>query len=111
MKKKKIDYDFIVHSLREGKEKGYMALIPAFNNAIVFGDDLEELEKGIVFTIESEIDDLKKAKKPIPKPDRQSEFSGKLVIRIDPNLHEKLSLESKARRMSLNKYIEGKLFG
>jgi len=107
--KKHIEYDFLVHNIGERKEQAYMAIIPAFNNAMVFGDDLEELEKGIIMMIETEIQDLKKAGKPIPKPDRKSEYSGKLIIRIDPVLHEKLSLESKARQMSLNKYIEKKL--
>ena len=102
-------YDFLVHNIGEDGEKTYMAIIPAFNNTMVFGDDLEELEKGIEIMVETEIKDLKKAGKPIPKPDRKSKYSGKLIIRIDPVLHEKLSLESKARQMSLNKYIEKKL--
>ncbi len=102
-----IEYDFLVHNISEGKEHGYMAIVPAFNNAIVFGKDLKELEEGISFSIETEIQELKKAKKPIPKPDHKSKFSGKLVIRIDTKLHERLSRESKARQMSLNKYIEG----
>lgn len=107
--KKAIEYDFVVHNISEGKETGYMAIIPAFNNAMVFGDDLKELEEGIIFMIETEIEDLIKAGKPVPPPDRKSKFSGKLVIRIAPVLHEKLALESKARQISLNKYIEGKL--
>lgn len=109
MKGKDIDYDFLVHNVSEEDQKGYMAIIPAFGDAMVFGDDLKELEDGIRFMIETEIEDLKKAGKPIPKPDRKSKYSGKLIIRINPVLHEKLSLESKARQMSLNKYIEKKL--
>lgn len=104
-----IEYDFLVHNISEGQEHGYMAIIQAFNNAIVFGKDLKELEEGIAFSIDTEIKDLRKAGKPIPKPDHKSKFSGKLVIRIDPKLHERLSLESKAKQISLNKYIEGKL--
>jgi len=109
MNGKDVEYDFLVHNVSEKDQKGYMAIIPAFGDAMVFGDDLEELEDGIRFMIETEIEDLKKAGKPIPKPDRRSKYSGKLIIRIDPVLHEKLSLESKARQISLNKYIERKL--
>lgn len=109
MRKKAIEYDFLVHNISEEDQQGYMAIIPAFNNAIVFGDDLDELEEGVRFTIETEIEDLRKAKKPVPKPERKSKYSGKLIIRIDPHLHEKLSLESKAKQVSLNKYIETKL--
>jgi predicted HicB family RNase H-like nuclease len=113
MKKKTptIEYDFLVHNISEGKEEAYMAIIPAFNNAMVFGKNIKELEEGIRLGIETEIKDLKKTGKPIPKPDRKSEFSGKLIIRIAPKLHARLSLESKARQVSLNRYIEEKLGG
>lgn len=104
-----IKYDFFVRNVVEGEEAAYMAIIPAFNNAVVFGSDLNELEEGMKLTIESEIEELKKNKKPIPKPDRKSQFSGKLIIRIEPALHEKLSIEAKANSTSLNRYIEDKL--
>lgn len=108
-KKKHIDYKFLVHNISEDDEAAYMAIIPAFNNAMVFGDDMQELEEGIIFMIETEIEDLKKEGKPIPPPDRKTDFSGKLIIRINPKLHEKLALESLANQVSLNKYIEEKL--
>ena len=109
MKIKEIEYDFLVHNIEANGEKSYMAIIPAFNNAIVFGKDFKELEAGIIFMIESEIEDLKNTGKPIPPPERKSKYSGKLILRINPQLHEKLSLESKAKQISLNKYIEHKL--
>ena len=111
MAKNPIDYDFLVHNISERDTRGYMAIIPAFNNAVVFGGTFDELEKGIIFMIETEIKDLKKSGKPIPPPDRKSKFSGKFIIRINPKLHEKLVLESKSREMSLNRYIEQKLSG
>lgn len=107
--KKSIEYNFVVHNISEDGKPDYMAIIPAFNNAMVFGGDMKELEEGIIFMIETEIQDLKKAGKSIPPPDRKSKFSGKFIIRINPKLHEKLALESKVRQISLNRYIEQKL--
>ncbi len=108
-KHKKIEYDYYVHSVGEGGDAAYKALIPAFDNAVVFGDSLKELEEGIRFTIDSEIAEKKRLKKPVPEPELKSQFSGKVLIRIAPFVHEKIFLEAKAAGQSLNKYIEKRL--
>ncbi len=110
MKKNKcsIAYDFIVHNLSEDEIPAYKAYIPAFN-AYCYGDTLTELEEGVEFMIETEIEDYKKAGRPIPRPDKAKEFSGKFMIRIAPVLHERLSLEAKAFGESLNNFVEKKL--
>lgn len=109
-KKRHIAYDYFVHSLSEDRHAAYKAIIPAFDNAIVYGDTLEELEAGIRFTIDSEIEERKKAKQPIPQPERSGVlFSGKLLVRITPVLHEQIALSAKARGKSLNAYIKEKL--
>lgn len=112
MKKKlPIQYDYYVRSISEDGEPAYEAIIPAFDNAVVFGENLAELEEGIRFTIESEIEERKKMKKPIPKPEKQTQFNGKILIRVNPFLHEELTFGAKASGKSLNKYIEEQLTG
>lgn len=108
-KRKIIPYAYYIHPIGENGQAAYKAIIPAFNNAIVYGGNLQELEKGIRFTIESEIIDRKKQGKSIPSPDQDSKFSGKILVRISPLLHEKIALEAKASGKSLNKYIEEQL--
>ncbi len=111
MKKHKapIDYDYFVHSITEDDTPSYKAIIPAFNNAIVYGDSLAVLEEGIRFTIDSEIAERKKLKKPIPQPEKKTTFNGKILIRMTPLLNEKVTLEAKAAGMSVNKYLEMRL--
>ncbi len=109
MKKKAIQYDYYVRPISGDGETAYKAIIPAFDNAVVYGDNLAELEKGVLFTIDSEIAELKKKRKPIPLPPKKSKFNGKILIRINPLLHEKIAFEAKASRKSLNKYIEERL--
>lgn len=104
-----IAYDYYVHSISEDNEPAYEAIIPAFDNAIVFGDNLEELEQGVRFTIDSEIAERKRKKKPIPPPENKISFNGKILIRIEPVLHEKVFLEAKAAGKSVNGYIREKL--
>lgn len=104
-----IQYDYIVRNISENPhDPAYEAYIPAFH-AIVFGDNHKELEEGIVFSIESEIEERTKAGKPIPAPDIKKKFSGKLVLRIPPALHERLAIEAKALGESLNSLLGKKL--
>lgn len=110
MKKKNIEYDYIVHHISAGKSKGYKAIIPAFNG-IVFGDNLAALEEGVALAIDEEIRarSVRGRHKMIPAPDRTQTFSGKFMVRIRPSLHEKLALEAKARGKSLNTYLQEKI--
>lgn len=108
-KNKIIQYDYFVHPVHEDDQPAYKAIIPAFNNAIVYGETMQELEEGIRFAIESEMSELKKAKKPIPRPEKHTNFTGKILVRISPILHEKIALDARAEGKSLNKYIEEQL--
>lgn len=104
---KYIPYKYLVQPvIDDGKVEGYMAIIPAFKNSVVFGDTLEELREGIEFSIETTIENLKKKNLPVPEPEVSNEASGKLMLRIDPGLHFHLTIEAEANKMSLNKYIE-----
>lgn len=107
--KKAVQYDYFVHPIAEDESSAYKAIIPAFDDAVVFGDTLEELEEGVRFTIESEIAERKKNKKPIPQPEKETVFNGKILVRIAPILHEVIALQAKASGKSLNKYIEERL--
>ena len=111
MKKQPIEYDYIVHHIRDGKSIGYKAFIPAFNG-VVFGENLMEIESGVALAIQEELKARTMArgkKRSIPKPDVQQTFTGKFMVRMNPELHQKLSLEAKARRKSLNAYIQEKI--
>lgn len=52
--KNPIEYDYIVHHIMDGKSVGYKACIPAFNG-VIFGDNLAELESGVILAIQEEI--------------------------------------------------------
>lgn len=106
---KPILYDYFVHNIGTEIEPAYKAIIPAFGNAVVYGGSLLELEDGIAFTIDEEIKALNRAKKPVPEPENKPKVSGRILIRISPIIHEKLLLEARARKKSLNRYIEEKL--
>ena len=62
-----------------------------------------------MMAIEEEIKERKKKKIPIPKPNIKQKYSGKLLLRIDPDLHEYLSLKAKAKGQSINSYVKEKI--
>ncbi|PIR47031.1 MAG: hypothetical protein COV07_01150 [Candidatus Vogelbacteria bacterium CG10_big_fil_rev_8_21_14_0_10_45_14] len=108
MKKFDIPYDYVVHPIGTKNDPAYEAFVPAIN-AYVYGADQNELEEGIAGAISVQIQSLKKRGATVPAFDRGSKKSGKLILRIEPALHNKLALGAKARGMSLNRYIEQKV--
>ena len=99
-----IDYNFTVQNISDDDNPAYKAYIPAFR-AIVYGDTIQELLEGIDFTIETEIDAYRKEGKPVPCPDRDRSYSGKLMLRIEPTTHNRLALQAEAKGQSLNRLI------
>lgn len=102
-------YVYFVRPLGDNKSPAYEAIIPKFENLHVFSDTLRDLEEMVNETIEIEINRRKKKKIPIPEPENKTKFHGKILLRIKPELHEKLYFEASANDLSLNQYIQSRL--
>jgi len=61
--------------------------------------------KGIRKLASDVIADMKKEGEPIPEPLSTKKYSGKLMVRISPDLHRELALEAMEAQISLNRYI------
>lgn len=107
-KKAPIQYTYAVINIGTERKAAYKAFVPAINS-VIFGATLEELERGIRESIILEAKHRKAKKMPMPKPERISEKSGKLVLRLRPELHDRLSMEALAYGKSLNAYITEKV--
>ena len=70
------------------------------------GKGLSELRKAFKKSVDEYLDLCKERGEEPEKP-----FSGVFVIRIKPELHRKLSLAAKRKKLSLNALIEEKLTG
>ncbi len=106
---KRCNYNYLVVDISGGEGEAYKAYIPKFKDIHVMADTPEELHEEVIFTLNMAVKKLKKDGRPVPPPDNQTKFSGKVLIRINSELHEKLFLEAQANGKSLNKYIETKL--
>ena len=103
------NYNYYIVNIGEDGEEAYQAIIPKFPNLHVFLDPIDNMHEIVMDVIDWEIKERKKDGRTIPKPDKKPKFNGKILLRISPELHEKLYIKAKARKMSLNKYIERKL--
>lgn len=99
-------YHFLTVDISEGDEEGYQAVIPKFPGMYIFADTPQELREVVLETIAEAIEYLEKNGSTVPVPDpKRSSFSGKFVLRIDPDLHQRLTYLAQAEEKTLNGYI------
>ena len=100
------------------KYKGYEAVVSFDDEAEIFHGEVVDTKDVITFqgrkaselkkAFKESVDDyLAFCKKRGEKPEKP--FSGKLVIRIDPALHKKLTMSAKKHGVSLNAFIQSRL--
>lgn len=89
----------------------YIANVPELQGCKTHGGTLEETMKNIQEVIEMFLEVLKEDGKPIPEPMAERKFSGKLVLRLNPEIHRDLAIMAKTEGKSLNKFIEKSLEG
>lgn len=57
------------------------------------------------------VSDLKAGNEAVPEPLSERRFSGKLQVRLPPDLHRRLTVEAAESGVSLNRLISYKLAG
>lgn len=89
----------------DDEEKKFRGEVLGINDTMNFqGKTVEELEQSFKASIDVYLDLCgQRGEKP------EKTFSGTFNLRIDPDLHAKLSIKAKAAGMSLNSYIAEKL--
>ena len=103
-------YKYLIVPIGEEGDPAFRAIIPKFSNIHSFADTVKELHEVVVEMITEEIGERKNKKIPIPEPDTQpKDFNGRILLRIDPEMHAELALQAQANEMSLNKYLAQKL--
>lgn len=64
---------------------------------------------GIRKVVSEVVVDLEKNREPVPEPLANKKFSGKILVRILPDIHHRLSMEAMEAGVSLNRLISVKL--
>ncbi len=87
------------------EDEGFIAVIPEFKNLSAFGETYEEALKQAEIAADGYIETLKEEKLPLPEPNKLSDYSGQIRLRMPRLLHQVLSEEAVRQDISLNTYM------
>jgi antitoxin HicB len=91
------------------KDRAYIAKVPELEGCTTHGDSVETAAANAEDAILGYLESLNLRGLPVPTPLSEQTFSGKIPLRIDPNLHRDLVVKAQTEGTSLNKFIESKL--
>lgn len=87
----------------------YVGLVAEWPSLSWLAKTQEAAFKGIRKLVKETVEDMIKAKEPLPEPIAIKNFSGKFVVRVPPEIHRNLFLAAQEAKVSLNRYISAKL--
>lgn len=90
-------------------DKCFVGTAPGLILGGVHGKDERVVFDDLCKAVADAIDLLKMEGKPIPKQAIKNEYSGKIALRIKPELHRSLAIKALQKGESVNKYIEESL--
>lgn len=91
------------------EDGGYFARIVEFPGCMTEGKDFAEAAEMLDDAMASWIEARLEEGLPIPEPLTNTEYSGKLLVRMPKSLHRALSRHAESEGISLNQYIVAKL--
>ncbi|MDC0711892.1 toxin-antitoxin system HicB family antitoxin [Stigmatella sp. ncwal1] len=101
------EYQYIVDW--EPADRVFVARVTEFPSLAAHGDSQEEALREIRGVVEEVIADLNATGEPVPEPLCLRQYSGKLNLRMPPDLHRRLAVEADRKGVSLNQFINMKL--
>ncbi len=91
------------------EDKEYVGLCAEFPSLSWLAKTPEGALKGIRKVVAGVIEDMKKTGDPIPEPIANRRYSGKFVVRVTPETHRALAIQSAETGISLNRLAAAKL--
>lgn len=87
----------------------YIGLCAEFPSLSWLAESPESALKGIRKVVAEVINDMKKSGEPIPEPIANRHYSGKFVVRVTPETHRMLAIQSAESGVSLNRLVASKV--
>jgi predicted HicB family RNase H-like nuclease len=100
-------YSYLVEWSEE--DKCHVARVMEFSFLSSHGDTAGEALASIQEVVEFVLDELKADGKEIPIPFSLQKYSGRLNLRMPPEVHKKIALEALRQRVSINQLINSRL--
>lgn len=91
------------------EDNEYVALCAEFPSLSYLSEDQTEALNKMIELVESVVEDLKDSGEKIPVPLADRKYSGKIHVRILPEMHRNLSIQAAEQGVSLNRFISAKL--
>lgn len=83
----------------------FVARVPELKGCVTDGETYEMAAKNVAEAIECYIEALEAQGAPIPVPISEQKFSGKLNVRLGPDLHRDIAARAEAEGKSINDII------
>jgi len=87
------------------EDKCFVGRCPGLFHGGCHGDNEADVYRELCQIAEEWVEILAGEGKPLPEPTAGKNYSGKFVVRIDPDLHKGIALRAQARGESLNQYV------
>jgi len=101
-----IDLPYTLIIERHDEEKPYFsARVLELEGCITTGVTVEEVTKDVKDAMREWLELNIRLGKPIPEPLKSKKYSGKIIVRMPPSLHEALMFEASEQGVSLNQYL------
>lgn len=91
------------------KDKCYVGTAPGFVIGGVHGKDPKKVFAELCQVVSESISLLEKEGRPLPEATVDKKFSGKILLRIAPELHRVLAIKALREGESVNKFIQQQL--
>ena len=91
------------------EDKEYVGLCAEFPSLSWLAKAPEAALAGIRKVVAGVTEDMKKAGESIPEPIANRHYSGKFVVRVTPETHRRLAIQSAETGVSLNRLVSAKV--
>jgi len=91
------------------EDKEYVGLCAEFPSLSWLSKTPEGALRGIRKVVADVVEDMKKTGEVIPEPLANRQYSGKFVVRVTPEVHKALAINSAETGVSLNRLVAAKL--
>jgi len=91
------------------EDKEYVGLCAEFPSLSWLADSQEQALRGIREVVAESIADMKSNGESIPEPIATKRYSGTFTIRVTPEVHRLLAIQAAECKVSINRYVCGKL--
>jgi len=90
-------------------DKEYVGLCAEFSSLSWLAKEPEIALKGIRRLVEDVVKDMQKEGEAVPEPIACRRYSGKFIVRVPPQIHQKLAIQAAESGISLNRLASSKL--